>query len=216
MKNTPLPFIGALLIASLSTSTSADSFADMDTANSCGCQWQGPFSWLVDEVDTIAHVTIVNHNDNAMDARIISLYKGQSFDQEIRIWGDRGYQCRPPVSYFETDTQWLLAINKINTIPESSFDPFNPDQSFGRKGDYQLSACGAYWLKIEDNKASGNITSILDWDYNPPMDPVPVKIIADFINGDASFADIIGHSNEITSIEVMMRKSKQWLKNQQP
>ncbi|CAH0991871.1 hypothetical protein SIN8267_01986 [Sinobacterium norvegicum] len=210
-----LYFFGTLFLLAACTTTSADSFADMDTANNCGCQWQGPFSWLIDEVDAVAHVTIVSHNDNSMDGKIIALYKGESLDDTIRIWGDRGYECRPPVDYFATDSQWLLAIKKIEAIPSNSFDPFNPERSFGRKGDYQLSACGAYWLKVEDNKASGNITSILDWDYNPEMNPVPLTVIADFISGNASYADIIGHSNEITSIEVMMRKSKQWLKNQQ-
>ncbi len=55
---------------------------------------------------------------------------------------------------------------------------------------------------------------MLEWEWQPKMDPVPVSVIIDFINGKAGYADIIGYSNEITSIEEMIRQSKQWLKNQ--
>ncbi|WP_148059398.1 hypothetical protein [Sinobacterium caligoides] len=187
----------------------------MDPRNNCGCSWQGPFSWIADNVDTIAVVSIASHSGNSMDVNVEQLLKGKTYDKVVRIWGDRGYECRPPVELFPRNSRWLLALQTIDKLPADSFDPFHPDRSFGRIGDYQLPACGAYWLAVEGDRVSGNITSILDWDYTPEMDPVPIAVIKAFIEGKAGYADIIGYSNEITSPEAMMRKSKLWLKNQQ-
>ncbi len=204
----------AMFTVATSSLNHAESFNDMDPHNNCGCQWQGPFSWIVDSSDTIAIVEVISHNGNSMDVTIEQLIKGGHTEPTVRIWGDTGYECRPPVSLFPNQSKWLLALQRIDKLPENGFDPFHPERSFGRQGDYQLPACGAYWLAVDGDKVSGNITSMLEWEWQPKMDPVPISVIIDFINGKAGYADIIGYSNEITSIEEMIRQSKQWLKNQ--
>ncbi len=40
------------------------------------------------------------------------------------------------------------------------------------------------------------------------MTPVPISLVQKFIDGNASYSDIISVSDEVTSGEAMMRKSK--------
>ncbi|MEH6606111.1 MAG: hypothetical protein V7711_11040 [Pseudomonadales bacterium] len=177
----------------------------------CDCQWQGPFSWLVDESDTIIHGEVVSHKGNSFDIWVETVLKGKEFQEVVRLWGTMGDDCRAEVKDFPFATHWVFALRKIKHIPDGGFNPSTPNISFGRVGDYELLRCGAYWLKAEGDKVSGNITSIFDWDYAPAMTPIPILLLQDFIDGKANYADIITVSQEVTSPEVMLRQSKKEL-----
>jgi len=79
-----------------------------------------------------------------MRVSILETISGNTATNEIEIWGDNGSQCRPYVTQFPIGTEWMLAISRDH-IPE------NPT--------YAISVCGAYWLKIENDRAFGRIDS---------------------------------------------------------
>ena len=177
----------------------------------CECQWQGPFSWLVDDADSIVLGEVVGSVGNSFDLKVMSTMKGKTAGDTIRVWGERGDLCRPDVARFPPGSQWLFVLELITEVPPGGFSPGTPNISYGRRGDYALSKCGAYWLQHSEGELAGNITSVYQWDYAPEMNPVPVALIQAFIDGDADYADIIGVSNEVTSKEAWMRRMRQRL-----
>jgi hypothetical protein len=174
----------------------------------CSCEWQGPFSWLTDDADAIILGKVISRKGNSFDIEIESMLKGKEFRETIRIWGQQKNDCRAEIDNFPNGSRWVFALDQIEKIPQGGFDPSTPNISYGRLNDYSLPKCGAYWLKAEGNKVSGNITSIFDWEYEGDMTPVRIDTIKKFIDGEASYADIIAQSNEVTSGDAMMRKSK--------
>jgi hypothetical protein len=174
----------------------------------CSCEWQGPFSWLTEDSDAVILGKVISHKGNSFDLQVERMLKGKEFLQTVRIWGHQKDDCRAEVASFPADTRWVFALDKIEKIPEGGFDPSTPNISYGRVNDYSLPKCGAYWLRAEGNKLRGNITSIFDWEYEGDMNPVSIETIKNFIDGKASYADIITESNEVTSGDAMMRKSK--------
>ena len=175
----------------------------------CECDWRGPFSWLVEDADALLLGEVVAHSGNSMDIEVLRVMKGKEVRQRVRIWGERGDLCRANVDDFAAGGQWLFALQGIDAVPPGGFNPETPNVSYGRVGDYALSKCGAYWLRHEDGKLSGNITSVFRWDYEPAMNPVPVELIQAFVDGEADYADIIGESEEITSKEAWMRHMRE-------
>lgn len=192
------PLILILLFLASSTSFGDD----------CSCRWHGPFSWLTDSADLVALVAVERRHGNSVDVRIDDLVKGTEYESTIRLWGDFGDYCRADWSEFPLGSRWMVALKRIEEVPSDGFRPSTPNYSFGRKGDYALSRCGAYWLREKNGLLSGNITSVFEWDYMPDMDPVPYEVIYDFVQGRADYDDIIEHSGEVTSAEAMLRRSK--------
>ena len=188
---------------------SAPALAD---GHKCTCDWQGPFSWLTDDADAVIVGKVLSHKGNSMDLSVERVLKGKEYRGRIRIWGRWKNLCqRAKLSRFPDGSQWMFALSRIDKVPRGGFDPSTPDYSYGRKADYVLNRCGAYWLKVHDGKVSGNITSIFKWDYAPEMNPVPIDLIQAFIDGRANYADIIGVSGEITSGAAMMRHTRRAL-----
>jgi len=178
----------------------------------CDCKWQGPFTWLVDDADLVVLARFdAPQKGNARDVLIEDTLKGHSFDEVIRLWGTYKNYCRANVDQFPTGSRWVLVLDRIDEIPNDGFNPNTPNQSFGRKGDYALSRCGGYWLKEKNGMLTGNITSIVEWDYDPLMDPVPYDVVQQFIDGEVGYTEIIEHSGEITSKEAMLRRAKKEL-----
>lgn len=180
-------------------------------ASECSCEWQGPFSWLVDDADAVIVGKVVSHKGNSMDLSVERVLKGKEYRETVRIWGQWKHLCRAKLSRFPDGSEWMFALARIDQVPRDGFDPSTPNYSYGRNADYALNRCGAYWLKVHDGKVSGNITSIFKWDYAPEMHPVPIDLIKAFIDGRANYADIIGVSGEITSGAAMMRHTRRVL-----
>lgn len=180
----------------------------VQAAFACECDWNGPFSWLVDDADLVALVSMEGGKGNSRDVRVDDILKGQEFEPNIRLWGPYKNQCRANLNQFPVGSRWLVALHRIKEIPAGGFNPNSPNISYGRVNDYSLSKCGAYWLREKNGQLTGNITSVFEWDYDPDMDPVPYEVMADFVDGKAGYTDIIEHSREVTSPEAMMRRSK--------
>jgi len=178
----------------------------------CRCEWQGPFSWVSEEADLIVLARFGDAGrGNSRDILIEDTLRGRSFDDVVRLWGKYKDYCRVNVDTFPAGTRWVLALDKIESLPADGFDPETPSLSYGRLGDYTMSQCGAYWLREKNGTVTGNITTMIPWDWEPLMDPVPYDVIKRFVNGEADYVDIIEHSGEITSKEAMLRRSKEAL-----
>src|SRR6056300_775468 len=104
-------------------------------ASACECLWQGSFADITEQVDYIGHGRVVQIKGNSMDIEVIDELKGTSYRDHVRIWLKTGDLCRADIQQFEVGQEWILAMNKIEAVPEGGFNPMTPNISYGRKGD---------------------------------------------------------------------------------
>ena len=149
----------------------------------CTCLWQGSFTRVESNTDLIVATTVIGSRGNSIDVRIDQVLRGEQYSAEARIWLDSGGQCRPAIDTFAHESQWIMALDRIDTTPPGGFNPDTPSISYGRIGDYSISKCGGYWLSRESRLVSGNLTGGPRWEMNPKMSPVLLELVAGFVAG---------------------------------
>jgi hypothetical protein len=149
----------------------------------CECLWQGPFSRVVGSTDLVVTATVTGSQGNSIDVHIERVLRGEHYSEEVRIWLDSGGLCRPAIDTFAHKSQWVMALDLIDTTPTGGFNPNTPSISHGRIGDYSISKCGGYWLSREGELVSGNLTGGPRWEMNPKMSPVLLELVAGFVAG---------------------------------
>ena len=150
----------------------------------CGCLWQGSFVDVQGETDLVVSATVVSTKGNSIDLDITRLLRGTEYQQRIRVWLDTGDLCRAPVGGFAVDSQWVMALDRIEELVPGGFNPRTPNISYGRVGDYSLSRCGGYWLSQSENLVSGNLTGGPRWEMEPKMSPILLDLVAAYVAGD--------------------------------
>jgi len=150
----------------------------------CACLWQGPFADVQAGTDLVVSGRVVAEQGNSIDLAVQRVLRGKNYLDTIRIWLDTGEGCRAAVGTFPLSSQWVMALDRINTVPEGGFNPNTPDLSYGRVGDYSLSRCGGYWLRQAENLVSGNLVRGARWERDPKMSPVLLDLLAAFVQGD--------------------------------
>lgn len=151
----------------------------------CECLWQGPFNAALPEADIVVKGTVSQRQGNSLDLTVDEYLQGEDYRDTLRIWGKKDDLCRPEVENFPIGSQWVMALQRINTVPEDGFDPFRPNISYGRKEDYSLSSCGVYWLQVNSGRVSGNIVAGSRWQYeDKKKSPVLLSLFKSWLNGD--------------------------------
>ena len=87
----------------------------------------------------------------SIEVEIIDVYRGKEDRKNVVVWGNAGNMCRPDVSQFHQDGYYVMALDATGGNP--LYD--EPDS------DYALSACGEYWLSVENvdaQMATGKIS----------------------------------------------------------
>jgi hypothetical protein len=123
----------------------------------CGCTTEGPFLQVAAGATLIAVVEVEEYLTYkelmgqdvpmSMSVKIKRILKGEEIRETITIWGNNGLMCRPYLSVFEEDSQWVMAFTE------------NPEEGHeaGKANDYGLSHCGEYFMKVENNVVNGLI-----------------------------------------------------------
>lgn len=153
--------------------------------HACECLWQGPFVDAARKADLVIAATVLEHRGNAMDVRVQSVLVGRELRDEVRIWTAWRDQCRPEGDRFPADSAWVLALQHIDEVPPGGFDPGTPSYSYGRPGDYAISACGVNWLPLRGGRVRGNLLEAPRWQYEGvEINPVLTELLADYLRGD--------------------------------
>lgn len=168
----------------------------------CECLWQGSFADIANQVDYISHGRVIQIKGNSMDIEVLDELKGTSYREQVRIWLKTGDLCRAEIENFEIGEQWIVALHKIDTVPEDGFNPMTPNISYGRKGDYSLPGCGGYFLPVSDNWVSGPIIDTTKWDFEPKLTPVLARIIKGYVSGDIDRTTL----KEATEVDPALRE----------
>jgi hypothetical protein len=121
----------------------------------CSCGWNGPFLKMASSDGAIVVVgTVREHlrtpeNDERgtttsepglMILRVEECLQGSVTEEEIPVFGDSGFLCRPYVSRFPQGTRWAFVL-------------------FPCEGGFAISICGEFWLEEVDGKFRGCISN---------------------------------------------------------
>ena len=149
----------------------------------CECVWQGPFTEVQQSTDLVVSATVTGIRGNSVDLKIDRILRGTEYMEDIRLWLNTEGLCRPDPGEFTTNTQWVMALDRIEEVAPGGFNPHTPDISYGRRGDYSISSCGGYWLSRTEDLVTGNLASGTRWDHAPKMSPVLLDLVADHVAG---------------------------------
>ncbi|NND67877.1 MAG: delta-aminolevulinic acid dehydratase [Halioglobus sp.] len=180
----------------------------------CECLWGGSFVDVQAATDLVVVGTIVSRRGNSVDIEVERRLRGDEEFSPLRVWLRTGDYCRPPVDIFPPGSEWVMALNRIDTLPEGGFNPSTPNVSFGRVGDYSLSSCGGYFLERGGDWVSGNLVDAPRWEYQPQMTPVLLDLVAGHMEGRVSRESLKEASQEDPALRELILDTKAFLRNE--
>ncbi len=186
----------------------------VSSAWSCSCLWQGPFSTVYKNADLVVSGKISVSKGNSVDLEVEQILSGKEYLPDIRIWMQTANLCRPSVENFLSGSRWVMALDRIEKDSPGSFNPNTPNISHGRIGDYSLSKCGGYWLQLNENRVSGNLTGGTRWEMNPKMTPVLLDLLAEYIAGNLSLEKLTEAARKSNVPRELMQDTKSFLRQQ--
>jgi hypothetical protein len=186
-------------------------------AQECDCIWQGPFIKAQQHADLVLLGTVVRRQGNSFDVSVDDVMRGETFLDTVRVWGLYPDTCRPGVAQFTPGSQWVLALQRIDSVPPGGFDINTPNLSYGRKGDYALSRCGIFWLPVRDGLVRGNLTEAVRWEFDEaPMTPVRPELIKRWLQGELDETRLIKAARFNPAVRQLRRETQRFLQAQEP
>jgi hypothetical protein len=180
----------------------------------CECLWQGSFSEVQAATDLVVSGRVSASKGNSIDLAVAQILRGPEPPVPLRIWLQTGDYCRPSVERFPVGSTWVMALNKITEAAPGGFNPSTPNVSYGRLGDYFLSSCGGYWLRRSDNLVTGNLIDAPRWERDPPMTPVLLDLVVEFVQGRLASDALLQASREDPALRKLKLDTRAFLRNE--
>jgi hypothetical protein len=178
----------------------------------CECLWHGSFSEVQAGTSLVLGGTVVAAKGNSIDLSVERILRGKSHVDPIRIWLKTGDYCRPEPGLFPVGSQWVMALNRIEEDIPGGFNPNTPNVSYGRIGDYSLSSCGGYWLSQKGETVTGNLVNAPRWEREPPMTPVLLDLVAEYVAGNVDSDALLQASREDPALRELMLDTRAFLR----
>ena len=178
----------------------------------CECLWQGSFTDVQEKTDLVVAGEIVERKGNSVDLHISHTLRGSASLEQIRIWLKAADYCRPEAELFPPGSAWVMAIDRIDEVIPGGFNPDTPNISYGRKWDYQLSSCGGYWLRLEENYVSGALVEAPRWSHEPKMTPVLLDLVAAYVDGEVPAQALLEASREDPALRELRLNTRAFLR----
>ena len=186
-------------------------------SSACECLWQGSFSEVAPTADLVVLGTVGRVKGNAIDIDVDVTLTGPDWATAPRVWLKTGDYCRPDVAEFTQGQRFIFALRRLTEVPADGFNPSTPNLSYGRVGDYALSNCGGYWLKVEGLRASGNLVPGMPrYAQSPKMTPVLIGHITAYLKGWASLDSLIDAAKKDPELEALKKDSRSFLRGFSP
>jgi hypothetical protein len=163
----------------------------------------------------VVSATITAARGNSVDLKIDRILRGEPHSDEIRVWLDDGNLCRAEAGSFALQSQWVMALDRIEQLPPGGFNPNTPNISFGRVGDYSLSRCGGYWLRQSENLVTGNLSGGPRWEMSPKMSPVLLDLVAAYVDGDIDEETLREAGRVDPALQELIIETRVFLRQQQ-
>jgi len=180
-------------------------------AAQCDCLWQGSFTDVESRADLVVAGTVLASKGNSVDLSVERSLRGPASLPDIRVWMQARDYCRPPVESFPVGTSWVMALMRIDEDVPGGFDPGTPNVSYGRVGDYQLSSCGGYWLRLEGEHVTGALVDAPRWVREPKMTPVLLDLVAGYVAGEIGADKLKEASKEDPKLRNLMLDTEVFL-----
>lgn len=142
---------------------------NVDQAWACKCAWQGPCLEVAASTPVIVKGRVIAHSSEqpiplSFDFKVDDALRGK-VGGKIKIYGDNGMMCRPYVSKFPVNSEWVLALD-------------NSSSSREHKGSFAISGCGAYWLQVSGTEVIGSIKNPanIDTTQRVPLEELRAKL----------------------------------------
>lgn len=180
----------------------------------CDCLWQGSFTDVQSAAGLVVSGEVIASKGNSIDLAVNGLLRGKEPSEPIRIWLKTGDYCRPEVALFPVGSEWVMALDEITTEVPGGFNPSTPNISYGRIGDYSLSSCGGYWLSVHDDRVTGNLVDGSRWDQDPPMTPVLLNLVVDYVQGRLDREALVEASKVDPALRQLMQDTRSFLRNE--
>ena len=203
--------IPAALVSLLLLPTLHGAYAETE----CSCLWRGSFADVHPDADLVVSAEVTAGRGNAIDIGVIRTLRGPEYIEQARVWLAARDYCRPPREDFPTGSTWVMALKRIDTVPDDGFDPDTPNVSYGREGDYILSGCGGYWLKLTGDMVSGALVKSPRWAREPKMTPVLLDLVAAHVEGRIEDEALLEASREDPAVKELILDTKQFLRSVQ-
>ncbi len=179
----------------------------------CECLWEGSFSEVQASTNLVISGTVLRGKGNSLDLGVNQLLRGVEPAQEIRVWLKTGDYCRPEPELFPLNSQWVMALHRIEELIPDGFNPNTPNISYGRVGDYSLSSCGGYWLNQTENLVSGNLINAPRWVREPKMTPVLIDLLAGYVDGRVDADALLQATQEDPALRELMLDTRAFLRD---
>jgi hypothetical protein len=180
----------------------------------CECLWEGSFSEVQADTQLVVSGTVVAGKGNSIDLEVDQLLRGEEPLKQVRIWLKTGNYCRPETALFPIESQWVMALHRIEEVVPGGFNPNTPSVSYGRIGDYSLSSCGGFWLNLSENLVSGNLINAPRWVREPKMTPVLIDLLADYVAGKIPADALLQASQEDPALRELMLDTRAFLRDE--
>jgi len=179
----------------------------------CGCLWRGSFVDVHPDADLVLTGEVSAARGNSIDIDISRVLRGPDYLEEARVWLQARDYCRPERELFPVGSTWVMALQRIDSVPDDGFDPGTPDISYGREGDYILSSCGGYWLKLSGKMVSGALVASPRWAREPEMTPVLLDLVEAHVNGRIGDDAVLEASKEDPAVKELILDTKEFLRS---
>lgn len=180
----------------------------------CECVWRGSFTEVEAATDLVISGTVIASKGNSIDLAAHQVLRGPEPPEPLRIWLHTADYCRPDVGIFPVGTQWVMALHKITEEQPGGFNPNTPNTSYGRIDDYSLSSCGGYWLRVSEGLVTGNLVSAPRWERDPPMTPVLLELVVEFVRGGLASDALLQASREDPALRQLRLDTREFLRNE--
>ncbi|MEP5566272.1 MAG: delta-aminolevulinic acid dehydratase [Halioglobus sp.] len=178
----------------------------------CECLWQGSFADVQADTDLVVSGSVASGKGNSVDLSVAQTLRGTSSTEQVRIWLKRDNNCRPDPELFPVGSSWVMALDRIDEVMPGGFNPSTPNISFGRVGDYQLSSCGGYWLKLSNQHVTGALVDAPRWAHEPKMSPVLLDLVAAFVAGKVEASALLEASREDPALRELMLDTRAFMR----
>ncbi|MCU4175654.1 hypothetical protein [Carboxylicivirga sp. N1Y90] len=122
------------------------------TSKACDCGYLGSFVYSSQAADIVVYGKIIEYdsmvtrslheNPYSMKFLIIEKLRGIEEHDTIIVWGDNGFECRPYIEHFKPNTEWILALNRLD---------------YTGRNNYEISICGEFYVPVKERKVQGQI-----------------------------------------------------------
>ena len=89
----------------------------------CDCIWGGPFSRVQAGTDLVVSATVTTMQGNSIDLDIQQVLRGEIYSEQLRLWLDTDELCRAEVGTFPLNSQWVMALDRIDELAPGGFNP---------------------------------------------------------------------------------------------